>query len=165
MDVQFRSMQAADWPAVSLIYFEGMATGNATFQKEIPGWDEWDSGHLKTCRIIGLVGDKIFGWAALSPVSDRCVYAGVAEISVYVAGAFRGIGLGKKLLEKLVSESEAENIWVLQAGIFPENFPSLELHRRAGFREVGYREKIGKMDGRWRNIILMERRSEIAGID
>lgn len=160
-----RNMVPKDWESVAAIYKEGIDTGNATFQKEIPAWEEWDKGHLKNCRIIAELNNEIAGWAALSPVSGRCVYAGVAEVSVYVGNYFKGKKIGQKLLEKLIEESEAAGIWTLQAGIFPENTASLFIHEKLGFRHVGYREKIGKMDGKWRNTVLVERRSKIIGAD
>jgi L-amino acid N-acyltransferase YncA len=163
MEIVLRLMNANDWPAVAAIYKEGIDTGNATFQQEIPEWADWDKAHLATCRLVAVCDGQIAGWASLSPVSGRCVYAGVAEVSVYVGKDFRGYNIGSQLLEKLVSESEASGFWTLQAGIFPENVASLQLHRRHGFREVGYREKIGKMNGVWRNTVLLERRSKLVG--
>lgn len=149
------------WPEVATIYKEGIATGNATFQQNVPSWDEWDINHLKLCRIVALLNNKVVGWAALTPVSGRCVYAGVAEVSVYVSPNYQGKKLGSNLLKKLIEESEDQQIWTLQAGIFPENNASLKIHENVGFRTVGYREKIGKMNGVWRNTILLERRSLI----
>ena len=157
-------MNPRDWPAVREIYMEGIRTGNATFEKTAPEWEKWDAGHLPSCRWVAHTGDDLLGWAALSPVSGRCVYAGVAEVSVYVAERARGQGIGLKLLTALVEASEQAGIWTLQAGIFPENVASIEMHKRCGFRIVGTREKIGCMDGRWRDVVLMERRSTVAGI-
>lgn len=157
-------MTPQDWADVRAIYLEGIATGNATFEKSAPDWEKWDAGHLKSCRFVARLGSEVLGWAALSPVSGRCVYAGVAEVSVYVAERARGRKIGLSLLDTLVAESEREGIWTLQAGIFPENVPSIELHKRRGFRIVGTREKLGCMDGHWRDVILMERRSTIAGV-
>ena len=153
-----------DWEAVRSIYREGIATGNATFEQSAPEWDQWAAGHLKTCRLVARSGDGVLGWAALSPVSGRCVYAGVAEVSVYVAGRARGQGVGAALLARLVRDSEEAGIWTLQAGIFPENTASIKLHERAGFRMVGTRERLGSMNGRWRDVVLMERRSRVAGV-
>jgi L-amino acid N-acyltransferase YncA len=164
MDIKLRPLKEEDWPHVAEIYKQGIETGNATFQKDIPTWDAWDSGHLKACRIVATYGDEIIGWAALTQVSGRCVYAGVAEVSVYVASRYKGQKVGTRLLESLVSESESEGFWTLQAGIFPENTASLKLHENFGFRKVGFREKIGKMNNIWRDTILLERRSKIAGI-
>jgi len=162
-EITIRTMTTNDWESVAEIYKQGIETGNATFQKEIPTREEWDNGHLKTCRLIAEKDKTIVGWAALTAVSGRCVYAGVAEVSVYISSHFRGLKIGAKLLEKLIAASENEGLWTLQAGIFPENEASLKIHKNLGFREVGYREKIGKMHGTWRNTILMERRSKIVG--
>jgi L-amino acid N-acyltransferase YncA len=145
MDHHIALMQAADWPAVREIYSEGIATGNATFETELPEWHKWDSVHRKDCRLIARKGEQILGWAAVSPFSGRQVYAGVVEVSVYVAVAARGCGVGKSLLKALVEESERHGIWTLQAGIFPENTASIALHKSCGFREVGFRQRIGKL--------------------
>jgi phosphinothricin acetyltransferase len=163
MDIKLRSLKKEDWSSVAEIYKQGIETGIATFQKDIPTWDAWDSGHLKTCRIVATLRDEIIGWAALNKVSGRCVYAGVAEVSVYVASQYRGQKTGTRLLESLISESESEGYWTLQAVIFPENITSLKLHKNHGFRKVGFREKIGKMNNVWRDTILLERRSKIVG--
>ena len=163
--ILFRPIKATDWEIVAEIYRQGIETNNATFQQQIPTWEEWDNGHLKNCRILASIDNKIAGWAALTPVSGRCVYAGVAEVSVYVADNFRGQNIGKMLLNKLIIESEKENLWTLQAGIFPENIASLTIHEKLGFRKVGYRENIGKMNGEWRDTVLMERRSKVVGIN
>jgi phosphinothricin acetyltransferase len=149
------------WPFVRAIYLQGIATGNATFQQTAPAWDEWDAGHLAVCRLIARDGEEIVGWAALSAVSRRAVYAGVAEVSVYVADGARGKGVGKALLAELIRQSERNGIWTLQSGIFPENVASIELHRSLGFRVVGVRERIGCMNGQWRDVCLMERRSPV----
>ena len=163
--ILFRPIKATDWEIVAEIYRQGIETNNATFQQQIPTWEEWDNGHLKNCRVLASIDNKIAGWAALTLVSGRCVYAGVAEVSVYVADNFRGQNIGKMLLNKLIIESEKENLWTLQAGIFPENIASLTIHEKLGFRKVGYRENIGKMNGEWRDTVLMERRSKVVGID
>ena len=160
----FRPMTADDWKNVSEIYRQGIETGNATFQQEIPTYTDWDNGHLKNCRIVAIKDNEVAGWAALTPVSGRCVYAGVAEVSVYVADKNRGHKIGHKLLEKLIIESENEKLWTLQAGIFPENIASLKIHEALGFRKIGHRERIGQMNGIWRDIILLERRSKLIGI-
>jgi L-amino acid N-acyltransferase YncA len=157
-------MAGEDWTAVRAIYLEGIATGNATFETTAPKWEAWDRAHLGSCRFVALAQGAIAGWAALSAVSSRCVYAGVAEVSVYVAGRARGKGVGLALMTWLVAESEKQGIWTLQAGIFPENVASVELHKRVGFRIVGKRERVGCMDSRWRDVVLMERRSTIVGI-
>ena len=163
-DIAIKSMREQDWPSVRSIYEEGIETGNATFEQRAPEWEKWDRGHLSTCRLVARAEHEILGWAALSPVSSRCVYAGVAEVSVYVAGRARGRKIGFKLLGALVNASESEGIWTLQAGIFPENVASIELHKRHGFRIVGTRERLGCMDGLWRDVVLMERRSSVAGV-
>ena len=151
------------WDAVLAIYAEGIATGDATFETELPTWEAWDTGHLDACRLVATDRGVVRGWAALSPVSSRCVYGGVAETSVYVARAARGRGVGRRLLEGLVTASEAAGLWTLQAGIFPENTMSLALHERCGFRRVGRRERIGQLAGRWRDTLLLERRSPTVG--
>lgn len=156
-------MQPSDWPAVEQIYLEGIATGNATFETESPGWEKWNSAHHPHSRLIARDGDNVLGWAALSPVSARRVYAGVAEVSVYVAASAQGKGIGKLLLTELIRQSEQNGIWTLQASIFPENAASLALHKSLGFREVGRRAKIGQLRGQWRDTILLERRSERVG--
>ena len=156
-------MQPSDWEAVKQIYEEGIATGNATFQQSAPTWEEWNNSHLPHSRIVAKEDNKVLGWAALTPVSGRCVYAGVAEVSVYVSDKTRGKGIGKQLLQKLIEESEANNIWTLQAGIFPENTPSIKIHEACGFRIFGTRERIGKMNGVWRDNLVLERRSKTVG--
>ncbi|WP_323789805.1 GNAT family N-acetyltransferase [Psychroserpens sp.] len=161
--LEFRDLMQTDWDTVSKIYQEGLDTGNATFETNCPDWKDWDFGHIKQCRIIAEINNKIVGWAALSPVSSRCVYGGVAEVSVYVASKFSGQKIGTTLLKTLISESEKQGIWTLQAGIFPENIGSIKIHKQLGFREVGYRERIGKMYGVWRDTVLLEKRSEIVG--
>jgi phosphinothricin acetyltransferase len=157
--MQIRPLCADDWASVRDIYLLGIKTGNATFQTEAPTWEEWDNGHLSFGRLVAVMDGRIVGWAALSPVSSRCVYAGVAEVSVYIHTDYFGKGIGSKLLRQLTEDSEEQGIWTLQAGIFPENIGSLKIHEKAGFRLVGYREKIGKMNGLWRDTILMEKRS------
>jgi L-amino acid N-acyltransferase YncA len=152
------------WPEVLRIYLEGIATGNATFETKAPSWGKWDSGHLPNCRLVAQEESKIVGWAALSPVSSRRVYGGVAEVSVYVAEAARGKRIGRSLLAALIESSEDFGVWTLQAGIFPENTASITLHQAFGFREVGRRERIGKMGDIWRDVVLLERRSAKAGI-
>jgi phosphinothricin acetyltransferase len=152
------------WPAVRAIYESGIATGNATFQTEAPGWEDWDQGHVKSCRLVAMEADQVLGWAALSAVSGRCVYAGVGEVSVYIHPDARGKGVGQQLLAALIEESESNNFWTLQAGIFPENSASIALHEKLGFRQVGCRERIGKMNGIWRDTLLLERRSNTIGV-
>ncbi|SPF46559.1 GCN5-related N-acetyltransferase [Candidatus Sulfopaludibacter sp. SbA4] len=155
---------AGDWPAVRDIYLEGIATADATFETSAPDWETWDAKHPPCCRLLARTGEEVLGWAALSGVSARAVYAGVAEVSVYVAARARGRGVGSLLLRALVAASEENGIWTLQAGIFPENRASIAVHERAGFRVVGTRERIGCMDGRWRDTVLMERRSAAVGV-
>jgi len=161
MDLRIERLTEAHWPAVKRIFEEGIAGGDATFETAAPTWAAWDRGHLAGHRLVAVGDGAVVGWAALAPVSDRCAYAGVAEVSVYVAAAAAGQGVGRALLERLVADSEAAGIWTVQAGIFPENAASLALHRRCGFRTVGVRERLGKMDGRWRDVVLLERRSPV----
>jgi len=163
-DLTIEAIKASDWAFIRAIYLEGIATGDATFEQRAPDWDRWDAGHLKTCRLVARVNSRIVGWAALSAVSSRCVYQGVAEVSIYVSGDARGQRVGSHLLKKLVEESERAGLWTLQAGIFPENVASIRLHAGAGFRMVGLRERLGNMNGRWRDVVLLERRSASVGI-
>jgi phosphinothricin acetyltransferase len=153
------------WADVRRIYLEGIATGQATFQTEAPSWEDWDKGHLQNLRYVAVTQDnQIAGWAALSPVSSRCVYAGVAEVSIYIGKRFRGQKIGFSLLQHLITESEKVNIWTIQAGIFPENEASIRLHQKLGFRVIGFREKVGNQNGLWRDVNLLERRSTVVGI-
>ncbi|HEX3251941.1 MAG TPA: GNAT family N-acetyltransferase [Pyrinomonadaceae bacterium] len=154
-------LTASDWEQVHAIYLEGLREGNSTFEIEAPSWETWDEAHLKSPRLVMRVAGKVLGWAALSPVSKRSVYSGVAEVSIYVAERARGKGIGRALLEQLVKESEHAGIWTLQASIFPENAASIQLHLNCGFREVGKRERIAKLKGVWRDTILFERRSKL----
>lgn len=158
-------MQIADWTAVCQIYAEGLSAGDATFETAVPTWQTWDTNHHSKCRLAAWSdADEIIGWAALTAVSKRQVYIGVAEVSVYVATKARGQGVGKQLLQALIGCSEAAGIWTLQAGIFPENEASVRLHQQAGFRIVGQRERLGQQNGRWRDVLLLERRSQTVGI-
>lgn len=157
-------MTAHDWPAVRRIYEDGLATRNATFETTAPAWDEWDGRHHRFGRLVARSHTEVAGWAAMSSVSARAVYAGVAEVSVYVAQAHRGRGVGSALLSALIAASERAGIWTLQASIFPENAASLVLHQKHGFRIVGKRERIGRLDGTWRDTLLLERRSGGAGL-
>src|SRR5215203_2716068 len=166
MTFSVEKMLPGHWPEVRAVYLEGVASGDATFETEAPEWERWDASHLRACRLVALAdGGRVAGWAALGPVSARKVYAGVAEVSVYVGAEFRGRGVGRALLSALVRESESERVWTLQAGIFPENIASVELHRACGFREVGRRERVGRLKGRWRDTVLLERRSRTVGTD
>ncbi len=162
--MHIRTLQPTDWPSVRAIYEQGIATRNATFEAQAPEWETWTAVHLSGCRFVAEnEAGEVCGWAALTPVSGRCVYAGVAEVSVYVSEACRGMGVGRQLLERLVEASVAAGFWTLQAGIFPENTGSLSLHERAGFRMIGRRERIGQMHGQWRDTVLLERRSTAVG--
>lgn len=153
-------MSTDDWEQVRSIYLEGVREGNSTFETEAPSWQAWDAAHLQSPRLVMRAEDRVLGWAALSPVSKRSVYSGVAEVTIYVTQAARGKGIGRALLEALIEASEQIGIWTLQASIFPENAASIELHRNCGFREVGKREHIAKLNGVWRDTILFERRSK-----
>jgi phosphinothricin acetyltransferase len=157
-------MLPTHWEGVKKIYGEGIASGHATFQADIPSWEEWDAAHVKTSRLIAIEDESLLGWAALTPVSGRCVYAGVGEVSVYVGETSRGKGIGKKLLEALITESEKNDFWTLQAGIFPENMASIRIHEECGFRIIGKRERIGQLNGNWRDTLLLERRSKKVGL-
>jgi len=162
--MQIRKMLSTDWPEVAAIYTEGLHTNIATLQSECPEYPQWDDAHLKQCRLVAVDGDKVLGWAALSPVSGRCVYGGVAEVSIYIAGACQGQGIGSLLLTELIADSEREGFWTLQSGILTENTASVKLHEKCGFRHVGYRERIGRDQfGGWRDTLLMERRSRVIG--
>ena len=163
MEIAIESMTEGHWQAVRAIYLEGIATGDATFETEAPSWEAWDDAHLAFARLVAQRAGDVIGWAALSPVSHRKAYAGVAEVSVYVAALNRQRGVGSALLERLIQESEQNGIWTLQAAVFPENAATIALHKRCGFREVGQRERIGKLNGIWRDTILLERRSETVG--
>jgi L-amino acid N-acyltransferase YncA len=158
-----RALSEADWPAVAAIYEQGIATRNATFETSATPWEEWDAAHLEEHRLVAEEGGRVVGWAALSPVSDRCCYAGVAENSVYVAADAQGRGVGRALLEALIAGAEAAGIWTIETGIFPENEASVALHERCGFRIVGVRERRGQLDGQWRDVLLLERRSGVIG--
>jgi L-amino acid N-acyltransferase YncA len=158
------SLLSADWEQVRAIYLEGIATRNATFETDAASWQKWDSAHRPFGRLLARENDTILGWAALSPVSDRCCYSGVAEASVYVGARHLGRGIGTALLRATIEASEKRGIWTLQAGIFPENLASLALVRKCGFREVGRRIRLGRLEGAWRDVLLLERRSEIVGL-
>lgn len=163
MDFILEKMKDEDWSQVADIYQEGIATGNATFEEQVPDWQQWDESHLRQCRLVAKVSGQIVGWVALSPVSNRCIYSGVVEVSLYIKSSARGQGVGKALLKAIIEESERIGIWTLQSGTFPENVASIALQKACGFREVGMREKIGCMNGQWWDVILMERRSKLVG--
>tara|TARA_B100000497_G_scaffold126326_1_gene164914 strand:+ start:1740 stop:2231 length:492 start_codon:yes stop_codon:yes gene_type:complete len=158
------NIDEANFDAVAEIYAEGIETGKATFETNVPSWSSWDDSHFPFGRIAAYITGNMLGWASLSPVSSRCVYAGVAEVSVYVSQDARGKGVGKLLLESLIDISEENGIWTLQSGIFPSNTSSIALHEKCGFRKIGYRERIGKLRDNWYDNVLMERRSSIIGI-
>lgn len=158
------ALRSSDWDQVSSIYLEGIRSGHSTFETNIPSWEQWDAAHLQCARLVMRDGDVVVGWAALSPTSKREVYRGVAESTVYVTEKQRGKGIGRALLEALITESESNGIWTIQASIFPENTASVELHLRCGFREVGRRERIAKLNGVWRDTVLLERRSSTVGV-
>jgi phosphinothricin acetyltransferase len=158
--VTVRDLRPGDWPEVARIYAEGIATGDATFEVEVPSWEAWDAAHLSGHRFVAERGGRVTGWIALAPVSLRRCYVGVAEVSVYVAEDARGEGVGSELLATAIASSERDGIWTLQTSDFPENAASLALLRRFGFRTVGTRERIGRLDGSWRDTVLVERRSE-----
>jgi phosphinothricin acetyltransferase len=165
MDYKVDEMKQSDWEQVVEIYMAGIRTGKATFQTEAPSFKDWDKDHIKACRLVARLGDTLLGWVALSPTSSRCVYAGVAEVSIYIDERYRGNGIGKALLKEVIKKSEENGIWTLQSGIIRENTASTSLHRNCGFREIGIREKVGKMStGIWHDVVLMERRSEVVGI-
>lgn len=159
-ELTIAELRPEHWPGVARIFEDGIATRNATFETEAPTWDDWDSSHLPEHRLVALLGGEVVGWAAVSPVSDRCCYGGVVESSVYVAETARGQGVGRHLLEELIAATEAAGIWTIEAGMFPENEGSLRLHERVGFEIVGRRKRLGKLDGVWRDVLLLERRSE-----
>lgn len=166
MNMTVRNMEKSDWKDVAEIYREGIETGNATFATDIPAYKEWDVSHLPDCRLVATVNDEIAAWAALSSVSSRCVYGGIAEVSIYVSAKYREKGIGTSLLTALVEKSEEHGYWTLQSGVFGENIGTLKLHEKCGFRTVGYRERIGcDATGRWRNTYLLERRSRVVGIE
>ena len=161
--VDVRHLRPDDWPEVARIFAEGIATGNATFETEVSSWNDWDAAHLGEHRLVAEHGGRVVGWIALAAVSSRCCYAGVAEVSAYVADEARGEGVGTTLLASVIESSERAGIWTLETGVFPENAASLGLLQRFGFRIVGTRERIGQLHGLWRDVIFLERRSEVVG--
>jgi L-amino acid N-acyltransferase YncA len=165
MDILINSLTPDDWPTARAIYEEGIATGEATFETEAPSWEQWDAGHLPCCRLAARAGGGVVGWAALSPVSRRSCYAGVAEVSVYVGAAHRGRGVGRALLQALVAESERQGLWTLQGATFAENAASLRLQVECGFRVIGRRERVARLRGVWKDTVLTERRSTVISGD
>lgn len=163
--MKVRNMQPSDWSDVSRIYLEGISTGFATFETQSPSYEQWNKAHIKECRLVAEQDGIIMGWAALSPVSSRCVYGGVGEVSVYIAHSSRGKGVGKLLMLQLITESEKAGFWTIQSGIFPENTASIKLHEKVGFRYIGKRERIGKINGAWKDNLLFEKRSNSVGKD
>ena len=162
--VEIQQMKPSDWLAVADIYKQGIETGMATFETKVPEWEQWNENHIESCRLIAKINENTVGWAALSAVSSRCVYGGVAEVSVYVSSLARGKKIGEYLLRNLIDQSEEQGYWTLQSGIFPENLASIRLHEKLGFRKIGYKERIGQLDGDWKDNILMEKRSNKTGL-
>ncbi|WP_109301681.1 GNAT family N-acetyltransferase [Aquimarina sp. AU474] len=159
-NIQIEHFSKSDWYEISTIYQEGIATGIATFETKVPSWETWDATHTVSCRLKAIVNQEIAGWAALSPTSKREVYKGVAEVSIYITTKFRNLGIGTLLLSALIKESESAGFWTLQAGIFSQNKASIVLHKSLGFREIGFREKIGKLNNIWYDNTILERRSK-----
>ena len=157
-------MLSSDWDQVNAIYLEGIQSGNATFQTETSTWDEWNAGHASKCRLVARLDGEVVGWIALSPISNRESFAGVAEVSVYLTDAIKGMGIGSKLVQAVIETSEQNGFWTLQAMIFPENQGSTNLHMKYGFKEVGVRQHMGQLNGVWRDVVLLERRSDIVGV-
>jgi L-amino acid N-acyltransferase YncA len=166
-EIHVRALEPGDWPQVREIFLEGIASGHATFETAAPPWQTWDATHLEFGRLVAVADDaqRIIGWSALSPTSNRSAYSGVAEVSVYVAAGFRGQGIGRLLMSRMINESEANGIWTLQASVFPENVASVTLHEAFGFRKIGFRERVARLNDRWRDTIVLERRSQIVGAD
>ncbi len=162
--LELGKIEASNFCKVGEIYTEGIATGMATFETSVPSWEDWDKAHMDIGRIVALENGVVLGWAALSPVSSRCVYGGVAEVSVYVAAEARGKGVGKYLLNQLIQISEENGLWTLQSGIMKANVASIALHEKCGFRTIGYRERVGQLNGQWKDNVLMERRSTVVGV-
>jgi phosphinothricin acetyltransferase len=164
-DLTIRPLVADDYPRVREIYLAGIATGHATFETTAPDWEGWDRKFVKNCRLVAETEGQVVGWAGVAPVSDRCVYGGVGEVAVYVAEEARGQGLGTRLLDALARVSEEAGFWTLQAGVFPENEGSVRIHEKCGFRVLGTRKRLGKMGDRWRDVLVLERRSTVVGVD
>jgi phosphinothricin acetyltransferase len=166
MEYKIELMVPSDWEQVKNIYLQGIKTGIATFQTEAPTWENWDKGHLDSCRLVARSGDIVLGWVALSPTSGRCCYSGVVEVSIYVGDQYKGHGIGTTLLTNIIKQSEENGIWSLYCAIIRENISSIAIHKKCSFREIGIREKVSKMsNGVWHDVVLMERRSKIVGID
>ncbi|MEA4919453.1 MAG: N-acetyltransferase family protein [Clostridiaceae bacterium] len=166
MHFEIEELNPSDWPQMAAIYLDGIQTKLATFQTEIPTWEQWDKNHSPLCRLAAKNGETVLGWAALSPVSSRSVYSGVVEVSIYVGGQYKHQGVGLSLMTELIRKSEEAGFWTLQSSIIRENSASQALHAKCGFRTIGIREKIGRMDnGKWHDTVLMERRSKKTGID
>jgi L-amino acid N-acyltransferase YncA len=163
-DIIIDSMQDGDWERVRAIYLEGLASGQASFETEAPNWEHWDEAHLRHSRLVARDGERVVAWAALTPISRRRCYAGVAEVSFYVSAAHRGRGLGKRLLRELVAASERLGIWTLYGSTFPENEASLQVQSACGFRVMGRRERIAQHHGVWRDTVITERRSRVVGV-
>lgn len=164
MGVVIRSFEARDWNAVREIYEQGLLTRNATFETQVPDYDTWTKKFHPHLLWVATDNEQVIGWAGLQPVSPRKVYEGVVEVTIYIHNAFAGKGVGTLLMKHLIEQSERAGVWTLYASIFPENTASIRLHINNGFREIGYREKIGQLDGKWRNTVLFERRSKKVGI-
>jgi phosphinothricin acetyltransferase len=164
VDILIDRMDTKDWSAVQAIHREGIATGNASFERDVPEWEQWDRSHLPVCRLVARSDREVVGWAALSPASSRCFYSGVVEESIYVKASERNRGIGKALLRALVDESERQGFWTLLARIFPENQASVGVHLSLGFHVVGVHQRLGQMNGVWRDVLLMERRSPVVGV-
>lgn len=166
MNFTIKNMTKEHWEEVKEIYLEGIETKLATFQQNAPTWEEWDSSHIKSCRLVACLNNKVIGWVALSPCSSRSFYSGVAEVSIYIRSSYKGNHVGESLLKKLINLSEENGFWTLESLIIKENIPSIKLHEKCGFRTVGFREKLGKMNGeKWMDVVIMEKRSSTVGID
>ena len=164
MLITIDKMTPDDWDAVRSIYYDGIATGNATFETDVPDWQEWDQNHLKACRLVARNQERVVGWCGLIPLSKRAAFTGVAEVTTYVEEAERGKSIGSALLSAMVSLSEEESLWSLQAFMFPENKASVSLHKHCGFRKVGVFRSLGRLGGKWRDVLIMERRSAKVGL-
>lgn len=164
-DIIIHAMISSDWDRVREIFIEGIKTGNATFRTESPTWDEWNKDHLTNCRFVAKQNGEVVGWVALTPISSMCAFSGVVEISIYITSSAAGMGVGSRLLQHVIDSSEQNKIWTIQAMIFPENTASINLHRKFGFDEVGTRKQIGKLNEVWRDVVLLERRSTVVGIE